>query len=37
MTHRFEGMAEVHRTFVLQDPSSNLIEFKHYTDARMMY
>ena len=34
---RFEGMAEVHRTFVLCDPSNNLIEFKHYTDHRMMY
>jgi extradiol dioxygenase family protein len=30
-------MAEVHRTFVLRDPSSNLIEFKHYSDHRMMY
>jgi len=34
---RFEGMAEVHRTFVLRDPSDNLIEFKHYADPRMMY
>jgi uncharacterized protein len=34
---RFEGLVEVHRTFVLQDPSDNLIEFKHYTDPRMMY
>jgi len=34
---RFEGMVEVHRTFVLRDPSDNLIEFKHYTDPRMMY
>ena len=34
---RFEGMAEVHRTFVLRDPSDNLIEFKHYSDPRMMY
>jgi extradiol dioxygenase family protein len=34
---RFEGMVEVHRTFVLRDPSDNLIEFKHYGDARMMY
>jgi extradiol dioxygenase family protein len=34
---RFEGRAEVHRTFVLRDPSDNLVEFKHYRDARMMY
>jgi uncharacterized protein len=34
---RFEGMPEVHRTFVVRDPSDNLIEFKHYADARMMY
>jgi hypothetical protein len=27
----------VHRTFVLRDPSDNLVEFKHYTDPRMMY
>ena len=34
---RFEGKAEVHRTFVLRDPSDNLIEFKHYSDPRMMH
>lgn len=34
---RFEGRAEVHKTFVLSDPSRNLIEFKHYADPRMMY
>jgi len=34
---RFDGTAEVHRTFVLQDPSDNLLEFKHYRDPRMMY
>lgn len=34
---RFEGKVEVHRTFVVCDPSSNLIEFKHYVDHRMMY
>jgi extradiol dioxygenase family protein len=34
---RFEGMVEVHRTFVLADPSSNLLEFKYYPDSRMMY
>jgi uncharacterized protein len=34
---RFEGLAEEHRTFVLLDPSGNLLEFKHYRDPRMMY
>jgi len=34
---RFEGLAEVHRTFVLRDPSDNLLEFKQYRDPRMMY
>lgn len=34
---RFEGMVEAHRTFVLRDPSDNLVEFKHYADPRMMY
>lgn len=34
---RFEGKVEVHQTFVICDPSSNLIEFKHYVDHRMMY
>jgi extradiol dioxygenase family protein len=34
---RFEGLVEVHRTFVIVDPSSNLLEFKHYADHRMMY
>jgi len=34
---RFEGMAEEHFTFVLRDPSNNLIEFKYYLDPRMMY
>ncbi|HVB71801.1 MAG TPA: VOC family protein [Acidimicrobiales bacterium] len=34
---RFEGRVEVHRTFVICDPSSNLLEFKHYADSRMMY
>lgn len=37
LANRFEGTAEVHRTFVLRDPSDNLIEFKHYSDPRMMY
>jgi extradiol dioxygenase family protein len=34
---RFEGMVEAHKTFVICDPSSNLLEFKHYADSRMMY
>lgn len=34
---RFDGMVEVHQNFVLCDPSSNLLEFKHYNDPRMMY
>jgi extradiol dioxygenase family protein len=34
---RFGGMVEEHRTFVLRDPSGNLLEFKHYDDPRMMY
>ena len=34
---RFGGMVEEHRTFVLRDPAGNLLEFKHYTDPRMMY
>jgi extradiol dioxygenase family protein len=34
---RFKDAVEEHRTFVLEDPSGNLIEFKHYNDARMMY
>lgn len=34
---RFEGLVEEHSSFVLQDPSNNLLEFKHYADHRMMY
>jgi uncharacterized protein len=34
---RFEALVEEHRTFVLIDPSGNLLEFKHYRDPRMMY
>jgi uncharacterized protein len=37
VTLRFEGMVEEHRTFVLIDPSGNLLEFKNYRDPRMMY
>ena len=34
---RFADRAERHETFVLRDPSNNLLEFKHYDDPRMMY
>lgn len=34
---RFEGTVEEHLTFVVHDPSHNLIEFKHYRDHRMMH
>jgi extradiol dioxygenase family protein len=34
---RFEGTVEEHVTFVLKDPSANLLEFKWYRDPRMMY
>jgi uncharacterized protein len=34
---RFKDSAEEHLTFVLRDPSNNLVEFKHYLDPRMMY
>jgi hypothetical protein len=37
VTIRYAGRAEEHRSFVLRDPSDNLIEFKHYNDPRMMY
>lgn len=37
LDRRFEGLVEEHQTFVLVDPSGNLIEFKHYADPRMMY
>lgn len=36
-SRRFEGLVEEHSTFVLLDPSNNLVEFKHYLDPRMMY
>ncbi|GLZ51954.1 VOC family protein [Actinomycetospora sp. NBRC 106378] len=36
-SRRFEGLVEEHRTFVVADPSNNLLEFKHYDDPRMMY
>ena len=34
---RFKNAVEEHLTFVLRDPSDNLIEFKHYRDPRMMH
>jgi hypothetical protein len=34
---RFAGLPEEHLTFVLRDPSNNLLEFKHYLDPRMIY
>ncbi len=34
---RFRGRIEEHLTFVLKDPSNNLLEFKYYHDPRMMY
>lgn len=34
---RFEGLVEQHYTFLLIDPSNNLLEFKHYLDPHMMY
>ncbi len=34
---RFAGLAEEHWTFLLIDPSNNVLEFKYYEDPRMMY
>ncbi len=34
---RFDQQPEAHDTFVLQDPSNNLLEFKHYDNPQMMY
>jgi extradiol dioxygenase family protein len=34
---RFEGKYDEHRTFFLQDPSNNLLEFKWYRDPEQMY
>ncbi|MFY9806332.1 MAG: VOC family protein [Pseudonocardiaceae bacterium] len=34
---RFDGRPEGHDTFVLRDPSNNLLEFKHYDDPAMAY
>lgn len=34
---RFEGKREEHFTFMILDPSNNVLEFKHYRDPEMMY
>lgn len=34
---RFENTAEEHTTMCVLDPSNNVLEFKYYNDARMMY
>ena len=34
---RFSGEREEHRTFFLQDPSNNVLEFKWYRDPEMMF
>ena len=34
---RFAGQRDEHRTFLIKDPSNNLIEFKFYRDREMMY
>jgi extradiol dioxygenase family protein len=34
---RFDGKVEEHLTFMLIDPSNNILEFKYYHDPRMMY
>lgn len=34
---RFEGLIEEHLTFLLVDPSNNVLEFKFYHDPHMMY
>lgn len=36
-SRRFQGLVEEHWTFLLIDPSNNLLEFKHYLDPHMMY
>lgn len=36
-TARFQGLVEEHITFMLKDPSNNLLEFKYYWDPHMMY
>lgn len=34
---RFPHRPEAHTSFLLHDPSNNVIEFKHYPDPTMMY
>lgn len=34
---RFKGEPSEHWTFLLRDPSNNLLEFKYYADSVMMY
>ena len=34
---RFSGMRIEHRTFFLEDPSRNLLEFKHYTHESAIF
>ncbi|MGH3763578.1 MAG: VOC family protein [Pseudonocardiaceae bacterium] len=34
---RFDHRPEGHDTFVLQDPSNNLLEFKYYDNQQMIY
>lgn len=34
---RFEGEYHEHQTFYLLDPTNNLIEFKHYTNADAVF
>lgn len=34
---RFEGTPREHKTFFLKDPSNNLIEFKWYKDASLIF
>lgn len=34
---RFEGLVQVHDTFVLRDLSDHRLEFKFYDNLRMMF
>jgi len=35
--HRYPGQRTEHRTFFLEDPSHNLLEFKHYTHETAIF
>ncbi len=35
--HRYPGQRTEHRTFFLEDPSHNLLEFKHYTHESAIF